>query len=142
MADSTKDLLQLLERIKAEAYERGRRDALQAITTAAFGMAGRAPPSLISQASEALASPRKRARKGATVSAVRKVVTENPGLSGADVARSVAAIVPAASERTVRTSLRRLKQDGEIEQREGRWHPVAPLMQMVRQFENKAGQAG
>lgn len=64
----------------------------------------------------------KRAERG-TMSLVLDAITKQPGLRGVELHRWLEARGTPVEERTVRTNLRRLRQDRLVMQRDKRWYP-------------------
>jgi hypothetical protein len=126
MADSREQMDRLLKQIEQEAYSRGYADAIAAVTAAATAAAPRlaeSPAPITSPADQdSHDEPRGRGRPATAVAAVRDAIFEKPGMKGADLVRYLDQRGTPVLERTVRSCLRRLKND-QVRQREGRWYP-------------------
>jgi hypothetical protein len=121
--NTKEQILRLLDRLEKESYDRGFLSALQAVQTAATHVsAARLPSHTAPELFNLPEAKKPRTRKGATVSAVLSVIKQEPGLRGTEVVARVQAQMPGAMERTVRTSLRRLKLDKAIRNHEGKWY--------------------
>ena len=76
-------------------------------------------------------------REGSDQNAVLQTIRNEPGLRGVDIASKLANSV---HERTVRTSLHRLKTRGLIEPRDGKWWPlkVSKAREMLNKIEDQS----
>jgi len=120
MDDNLERAKALLEEMEREAYERGWRDAIAALTKRAAEMKRPEPE-------RAPIKRRRLTRRGRpprTIGLVRDMISRRPGLTGVEIVAELDETGTPVNERTVRTNLRRLKLDGEIEQRDGRWYPA------------------
>lgn len=128
MTDSRSEMDRLLKQIEQEAYARGYADAIAAITAAAASVAPKASESVPVVSFENVApnpsiqAQRGRGRPSTAISIVRDAIFEKPGMKGADLVRYLEQRGTPVLERTVRSCLRRLKNQ-EVRQREGRWYP-------------------
>jgi hypothetical protein len=77
-------------------------------------------------------------RSGSDQDHVLQVIRTEPGLRGVDVALRLAGSV---QERTVRTSLHRLKKRTLIESHDGKWWPVARTFPQQKELEEIEGQS-
>jgi hypothetical protein len=112
----------LLDSADKRGFERGWREAMAAVAE-------------VLQKSEALmkgptlatpsaAPPKSRGRPPRAKGLVLKAITDDPGIRGSGIVKKLAADGTPISERTVRTSLRRLRKGREIHQRAGGgWFP-------------------
>jgi hypothetical protein len=141
------EIARLIERLERAAYERGWAEAISAVTRTATGMTSGAAPSKALRASrprkvakspkqprvviararatkeQASAAKGGRIKRGVGITSVRNAVSKQPGLTGSQVVEAIRVSGAGVDPRTVRTSLRRLKLENIIEQREGRWYP-------------------
>lgn len=126
MADSREQMDRLLKQIEQEAYSRGYSDAIAAVTTAATAAAPKLAESPVpvvpTPREDEGDEPRGRGRPATAVASVREAIFEKPGMKGADLVRYLDQRGTPVLERTVRSCLRRLKND-QVRQREGRWYP-------------------
>jgi hypothetical protein len=80
----------------------------------------------VDRVTEFIPSPRREPRTGSDQDAVLQIIRSHPGWRGVDIA---ARLHESVQERTVRTSLHRLKTRGLIETRDGTWWPVGNFQQ-------------
>lgn len=68
-------------------------------------------------------------RPGTTIAKVHSFIKSNPGNTGSEIFEMLSLVETGIEERTVRTSLNRLKSKwgGLIENREGKWYPRGTL---------------
>lgn len=101
-----------------EAYQRGWSDAItamgQMLAELRSGRSGKIQPSERQETTTPV-------RRGAVPTAVRQIIEDEPGLTGVGVVQRAQA-KGKYKERSIRTALRRLRMDGVIDQRDGRWY--------------------
>ena len=110
-----------------QAYQEGWKAALAAVQEAAAKLLaetqqsdGQSKLPRKAETGRIIRKPRpKTAARGSAKEQVLEAVKHNPGRLGTEIARMVASSV---NKNTVRTQLRRLRLDGDIEQHEQRWY--------------------
>jgi hypothetical protein len=125
---SPESLAKIASDLQRQSYKKGWNDAVAALAAAVMKMADAAG---VSAPVSSTAEPKRRATRGRHRKAraakrgsarviVSTAIRNNPGKTGTEIALLVADKV---NKHTVRTQLRRLRLDNQIEQRDGRWYP-------------------
>ena len=127
MAGRADELSRLIAEIEHEAYNKGWSDAVVAMTQAAGQMRAPTTPgadriAAIERKHE-VENTHRRHRRGSIPSAIMAIINESPGLTGAEIA-GIAKTKSGIKERSMRSALRRLRAEGEIVQRQRKWHPA------------------
>jgi hypothetical protein len=126
MADRREKIDRLLAEVERESYARGWHDAIAALQSKAPEIP---PDEFAPEAPEnetrvdSATSPRQRGRPAKAINLVRDEIFAEPGLRGADVTRALAKKGTPVIDRTVRSCLRRLRDNRIIWQRKYRWYP-------------------
>lgn len=141
-----KRALEMLTQLETDSYARGVTDTLAAVRTAIDQIAaGSKPPPAareadpeqraeILTAAEKLQENKPQFRANSDVGRVFDQIIKHPGNRGFQLQALLAMSGSAVNERTLRTSLNRLKQRGYVEQRsEGAWFPT-------KEYETNSGQ--
>lgn len=120
--------------IEAEAYRRGFNDGLRAAVSAVKGLR---PDAHKAEATETVSpsgngadinqhntpfANKPNLRENSDQMRVLKAIRSNPGMRGVEILRALEGAGTPVHERTLRTSLGRLKRNKFIEQREERWY--------------------
>jgi len=116
MADTREEINRLIEVAQRDAYDKGWRDAIAAITESA---------DRLRTVRTANGEPRRRGGRppSAAMMVVEQCIKANPGLTGVDVVAAAQAVDAKIKERTVRTCLRRLRIAKKIWKRADLWYP-------------------
>jgi len=133
MADLRDEITRIIEKAEKAAYRRGWLDCRDSILRAAGDAK---PPEVVSEPSqqEPLGDfavfkepqgkqPRRGRPSGKAIDIVADCIASTPGMKGVDVVRAAQAIDATIPERTVRTCLRRLRENKVIWKRSGLWYP-------------------
>lgn len=122
MSELEEQIAKLISDAERKAYARGLQKAVEILTAMLGESSGSAasgkPQSPNGQQAE---PPADRADRG-KMALVRDVISGNPGLRGVDIVRWLENRGTPVAERTVRTCLRRLREDRAIWQRSKRWY--------------------
>ncbi|MGB9154662.1 MAG: hypothetical protein WCD70_16435 [Alphaproteobacteria bacterium] len=115
------DLAQIAKQIETEAYNRGRDDTIAALSEfiKKFGNGENSKNTYAKQANQAVRRP----RNGSDAWHVHEQVKKTPGLTGAQLVAALKSAGTPVKERTVRTSLLRLR-DKFITQKGDAWYPI------------------
>lgn len=125
MADPRDEIARIIESAERAAYERGWRDATDAITGAAE-QAKRPSGAVVAPEKPSPPTPRRTGRPSSpAIRIVEDCITATPGMKGVDVVKAAQSIDGTIKERTVRTCLRRLRLQKKIWKRNGLWYPKA-----------------
>jgi len=124
MSDPRDEIARIIADAEAAAYQRGWNDAVVAITDAAEQ---RRAPNIVQNAMPAspmAEQPPARPGRPAsnTVRIVSNIISKRPGMSGVEIVKAAQAVDGSIKERTVRTSLRRLRLAKVIWRRAGLWY--------------------
>jgi hypothetical protein len=131
----SKLLKDVVSEIEAEAYRRGFNDGLRAAVSAVKGLR---PDAHKADAIESISATTNGAgavqdtpfpnkpnlRENSDQMRVLKAIRSNPGMRGVEILRALESAGTPVHERTLRTSLGRLKRNKFIEQREERWYEM------------------
>jgi hypothetical protein len=126
MSDRREKIDRLLAEVERESYARGWHDAIAALQAKAAEIA---PVEFAPEAPkdeteiDTAAPPRLRGRPAKAIKLVQDVIFAEPGLRGADITRALAKKGTPVIDRTVRSCLRRLRENRTIWQRKYRWYP-------------------
>lgn len=129
MSKKLDTILAEVEKLIKSAYQAGRDDTLDEV----IRLAGRTSSGnvRIRERSNPKSSGTTEAgyRPGTTIAKVHEYIKENPGCRGRDIIEAIQKDDPTVADKTVRTSLNRLKHKwgGHIKSREGKWYPVDPV---------------
>lgn len=127
MADPHDEINRTIETIERNAYERGWRDAIAAITDAAEQVKGRVTAAELPAflpVQHVAKIPRRTGRPSSkAIKIVAECITATPGMRGIEVFKAAQSVDSAIKERTVRTCLRRLRLSNAIHKRDGLWYP-------------------
>jgi hypothetical protein len=130
--DRKAEILRLLDEMEREAYQLGKNEVIKKLEDI-LNRTNKALDEKIANLSLGLATavvspvakqPKPRGRPPRAKGLVLKTVTETPGIRGAEIVKRLASTGNPISERTVRTSLRRLRKAREIRQENGGWYPA------------------
>lgn len=119
---TTEEFFRLVRQLEAEAYDRGWRDAIAAVTARADEL--RRQPAADAGRPETVKIAKPRGRPAKALGLVKSIITEYPGKTGVEIVAALESRGTPVAERTVRTCLRRLRLTRAIHQREGRWYPL------------------
>ncbi len=127
MSDPRDEIARIIADAEKAAYQRGWNEATIAMAVAASQLRN---PNIVPDAPPASPVPEPTPTgPGRPASNVRKIVGDiimaNPGMAGVDIVKAAQAVDGSIKERTVRTSLRRLRLAKVIWKRTGLWYPRA-----------------
>jgi hypothetical protein len=138
VADARDEITRIIEKAEKAAYKRGWADCRETILHAANdAMHLVEPPSdeRAAQSSDQIRgqftviplgkaeSPKRGRPSGKAIDIVANCIASTPGMKGVEVVRAAQEIDPKIPERTVRTCLRRLRENKAIWKRSGLWYP-------------------
>ncbi len=123
MADPRDEITKIIKKAESTAYERGWREALDFIVQHAHEFRRRGGLAITEEAAASI-TPRQRGRpRGKVIDIVSDCIASTPGMKGVDVVHAAQAVDATIRERTVRTCLRRLRENKIIWKRNGLWYP-------------------
>jgi hypothetical protein len=123
MPDYRAQIAFLQKELEREAYNRGWRDAIAAVKAELTELKASAITIPVVDPLTITADAAKGGKPPKSINLVREIIADLPGLTGVEVVRGLEARGTPVLERTVRTCLRRLREDKIIWQRRGRWYP-------------------
>jgi AT hook motif len=126
MPDRREKIDSLLAEVERESYARGWHDAIAALQAKApeippVEFAPEAPKN--ETRIDSVAPPRQRGRPAKAINLVRDAIFADPGLRGVDITRALTKNGTPVIDRTVRSCLRRLRDNRTVWQRKNRWYP-------------------
>jgi hypothetical protein len=127
MTDLKDEIARMIEAAEEAAYQRGFKDACDRARLAVNAVADTITFNK-GWSAEVLIEPGEPVRKtgrpaSPAITVVEECINASPGKKGVDVVKAVHLVNASIPERTVRTCLRRLKENKKIWQRNGLWYP-------------------
>jgi len=125
MSDRREKIDRLLAEVDRESYARGWHDAIAALQAKApeISQAEFAPVPESETRADSAPPLRQRGRPAKAIKLVQDEIFGEPGLRGVDITRALAKKGTPVIDRTVRSCLRRLRENRVIWQRKSRWYP-------------------